>query len=274
MNTMGGMATIVVTGGSSGVGLAAAEQFAARGDEVVLVGRDPGRLARAVARVGAVRGVEPAHFRTDFESLAEVRSLAAGLLERYPRIDVLANNAGGMVGGFRRTVDGFEATVQGNHLAPFLLTSLLRDRLRGARVVNTASRAHVQGVPDPANLAGDPAKYNSWQAYGAGKAANVLFTAEAARRWPDVFSVSFHPGVVRTNFGAGRATRFFYRFAPFLVTPEKAGELLVWLSTAPEQELVNGGYYVGHKPARPAAHARDADLAARLWDASAEAVGK
>ncbi|MEV0898047.1 SDR family NAD(P)-dependent oxidoreductase [Actinoplanes sp. NPDC049802] len=262
------MATIVVTGASSGVGLAAAEQFAARGDEVVLVGRNPARLAAAAERVKAA-----AVFQADFESLTEVRALAGELRAACPRIDVLANNAGGMVGEFRRTADGFEATMQGNHLAPFLLTTLLREQLRGGRVVNTASRAHVQGSPDPERLAGDPAKYSSWQAYGASKAANILFAAEAARRWPEVFSVSFHPGVVRTNFGSGRVTRLFYKYAPFLVTPEKAGELLVWLATAPEAELVDGGYYVGHSVTRPAPHARDEALAARLWTASAAAVG-
>ncbi|GGN91577.1 short-chain dehydrogenase [Actinoplanes lobatus] len=267
------MATIVVTGASSGVGLAAAEQFAARGDEVVLVGRDPGRLATAVERVTAAGGREPAAFRADFESLAEVRALADQLRAACPRIDVLANNAGGMVGEFRRTGDGLEATIQGNHLAPFLLTGLLREQLQGGRVVNTASRAHMQGSPDPERLAGDPARYSSWQAYGASKAANILFTAEAARRWPEVFSVSFHPGVVRTNFGTGRVTRLFYRYAPFLVTPEKAGELLVWLATTPEAELVDGGYYVGRTVTRPAAHAGDSALAARLWEASAKAVG-
>jgi NAD(P)-dependent dehydrogenase (short-subunit alcohol dehydrogenase family) len=263
------MATIVVTGGSSGVGLAAAKQFAARGDEVVLVGRDPRRLADAVAQVRPA-----AHFRADFESLDEVRALAGDLLAGFPRIDVLANNAGGMIDEFRRTADGFEATFQGNHLAPFLLTNLLRERLRGARVVNTASRAHMRGRPDPERPDGDPGSYNRWQAYGAGKSANILFAAEAARRWPDVFSVSFHPGVVRTNFGAGRTVRLFYKYAPFLVTPEKAGELLVWLATAPEAELVNGGYYVGHALTRPAPHAGDAALAGRLWEASAEAVNK
>ncbi|MEU4426403.1 SDR family NAD(P)-dependent oxidoreductase [Actinoplanes sp. NPDC024001] len=265
--------TIVVTGGSSGVGLAAAKQFAARGDEVVLVGRDQQRLADAVAQVGQAGGREPLHFRTDFESFAQVRTLADQLRDRFSKIDVLANNAGGMVGEYRRTEDGYEATIQGNHLSHFLLTTMLREQLRDGRVVNTASRAHVQGSPDPERLEGDPAKYNPWQAYGAGKAANILFAAEAARRWPDVTSVSFHPGVVRTNFGAGRLTRFFYRFAPFLVTPEKAGELLVWLATAPAAELVNGGYYVGREPARPAPHARDPQLAARLWEASAKAAG-
>ncbi|WP_430779846.1 SDR family NAD(P)-dependent oxidoreductase [Actinoplanes sp. G11-F43] len=287
------MATIVVTGGSSGVGLAAAKRFAARGDEVILVGRDPDRLATAVAETTAAAkaggtttaakagettattGAEETKtvesFRADFENLAEVRALAASLKGR--RIDVLANNAGGMVGEYRRTPDGFEATIQSNHLAPFLLTTLLREELRDARVVNTASRAHMRGVPDPARLQGDPAKYSSWSAYSAAKAANILFAAEAARRWPDVLSVSFHPGVVRTNFGAGRVTRFFYRYAPFLVTPEEAGDLLVWLATAPADRLTNGAYYVGRdKPATPAAHARSAGLAARLWDTSAEAV--
>ncbi|GLY01858.1 SDR family NAD(P)-dependent oxidoreductase [Actinoplanes sp. NBRC 101535] len=266
--------TIVVTGGSSGVGLAAAEQLAAQGNEVIIVGRDPERLANAVARVTtAAGGREPVWFRCDFDDLAQVRELADRLLEVCPRIDVLANNAGGMVEGYHCTPDGFEATIQGNHLAPFLLTNLLRERLRGARVVNTSSRAHQRGRPDPERLAGDPARYSSWQAYSGAKAANILFTTEATRRWPDVTSVAFHPGVVRTNFGAGRITRFLYRYAPGLVTAEKAGELLAWLSTAPEAELVNGGYYVGRSPARPWAHARDEHLAVRLWAASAEATG-
>jgi NAD(P)-dependent dehydrogenase (short-subunit alcohol dehydrogenase family) len=264
--------TIVVTGGSSGIGLAAAEQLARRGDEVILVGRDPQRLAAAVARVERAGGRQPAHFRADFESFAEVRALAEEIRTAHPTIDVLANNAGGMVGDYRRTIDGYEATIQGNHLSPFLLTTLLREHLRGGRVVNTASRAHMQGRPDPGDLTGDPGKYSSWQAYGAGKTANILFAAEAARRWPDVTSVSFHPGVVRTNFGAGRVTRFFYRHAPFLVTPEKAGELLVWLATAPAAELTDGGYYVDHRLTRPAPHARDSSLAAELWEASAAAT--
>jgi NAD(P)-dependent dehydrogenase (short-subunit alcohol dehydrogenase family) len=267
--------TIVVTGASSGVGLAAAEQFAARGDQVVVVGRNPDRLDAAVARVRAAGGGrEPGRFRADFEVLDEVRELAAYLLTTYPAIDVLANNAGGMVSGYRRTVDGYEATIQGNHLAPFLLTNLLRERLAGGRVVNTASRAHMQGRPDPDDFAGDPATFNMWRAYGAAKAANILFTAEVARRWPDVTSVSFHPGVVRSNFGEGRLTRLFYRYAPFLVTPEKAGALLVWLATIPAAELVDGGYYVGHDVTQPAAHARDDAAAAKLWDASARAVGR
>ena len=267
--------TIIVTGGSSGVGLAAAEQFAALGDQVVLVGRTPARLDAAVERVRAAgNGREPGRFRADFEKLAEVRELAASLLEAYPEIDVLASNAGGMVGEYRRTEDGYEATIQGNHLGPFLLATLLRERLAGGRLVSTASQAHRGGRPDPDDFTGDPAKYRSWTAYGAAKTANILFAAEAARRWPDITSVSFHPGVVRSNFGVGKVTRFFYRWAPGLVPPEKAGALLVWLATAPAAELTDGGYYVGREPARPLAYASDPAAAARLWEASEAAVAK
>ena len=259
--------TIVITGASSGVGLAAAEILARRGDEVVLVGRDPQRLAAAVSRVRqAGGGREPGQFRADFENLGDVRGLAEHLLGAYPSIDVLANNAGLMAAGFRRTPDGFESSIQANHLAPFLLTSLLRERLRGKRVVNTSSDAHKIGSPDPDDLTGDPAKFSSWRAYGESKAANILFTQEAARRWPDIESVAFHPGVVRTNFGAGRLVRFFYKYSPFLTSPEKAGDLLAWLCTA--SGLANGGYYVGQKQARSIVRAD----AARFWTASEQAV--
>ncbi|GGQ52153.1 SDR family NAD(P)-dependent oxidoreductase [Couchioplanes azureus] len=268
------MRTIVVTGASSGVGLAAATELAAQGDQVVVVGRDPGRLRAATAAVrAAATGPEPGEFRADFESLDEVRRLADRLLETYPAIDVLANNAGGMLGAYRKTVDGFEATLAGNHLSPFLLTHLLRERLRGGRVVNTASRRHQPDGLDPDDLAGDPASWGGWRAYAASKAANILFTAEAARRWPDVLSVAFHPGVVRTNFGVGPVTRFFYRAAPFLTTPQKAGALLAWLATASAAELRNGAYYVGREVTAPDRRLADPALASRLWETSAKAVG-
>ncbi|WP_433302617.1 SDR family NAD(P)-dependent oxidoreductase [Actinoplanes sp. CA-030573] len=266
--------TIVITGASSGVGLAAAEQLAAQGDNLVVVGRNPERLAEAVRRVrNAGQGREPGQLRADFESFDQVRSLADRLLTAYPKIDVLANNAGGIISEYRRTKDGFEATVQGNHLSPFLLTHLLRERLAGGRVINTASEAHRQGPPDPRDFTGDPKTYKAFRAYGGTKSANILFTSEAHRRWPEVFSLAFHPGVVRSNFGDTKAMRLFYRYAPFLTTPEKAGALLAWLATAPETDLVAGGYYVGHDVKQPKPHAADAALAAELWDASAAAVG-
>jgi len=266
--------TIVVTGASSGVGLAAAKIFAAHGDQVVVVGRNQARLDAAVRDVAAAgNGRAPDGFRADFAVLDDVRTLAEHLLDTYEKIDVLANNAGGMTGTYRTTADGFEATLQSNHLAPFLLTNLLRERLSGGRVVNTASDAHRGSNLNPDDLVGSADGYRAFRTYGGSKAANILFTAEAARRWPDVFSVSFHPGVVRTNFGTGAVTRFFYRWAPFLTTPEKAGALLVWLADTPASELVDGGYYVGHNVRAPARAAADPAIAARLWEASAKAVG-
>lgn len=263
--------TIVITGASSGVGLAAARQLAAQGEQVVVVGRDPRRLGAAMAAVRtAATGPEPDEFRADFADLKQVRELAAKLLAAYPRIDVLANNAGGMVESYVRTADGFEATMQGNHLAPFLLTHLLRGALRDGRVINTASQAHRRAKLDPDDFTGSAGSYSSWRSYGASKAANILFAAEAARRWPEITSVSFHPGVVRSNFGVGSVTKFFYRFAPFLTTPEQAGDLLTWLTTA---EVTDGAYYVGHKVTRPDAAAADPAAAARLWESSVKAVG-
>jgi NAD(P)-dependent dehydrogenase (short-subunit alcohol dehydrogenase family) len=267
------MRTVVVTGASSGVGLAAAQQFARQGDRVVVVGRDPQRLADAVAAVRAAGdGREPGSMRADFARLTEVRALAEHLAQTYPSIDVLANNAGGMSASYVLTEDGFESTVQANHLAPFLLTSLLREQLRDGRVVNTASDAHRMGRPDT-DFVGSPQTYSSWRTYGTSKADNILFAAEAARRWPDVLSTSFHPGVVRSNFGTGAATRFFYRYTPFLTTPEKAGDLLVWLATASADRLTQGAFYAGRSLRAPAPAAADPETAARLWDASTRAVG-
>jgi daunorubicin C-13 ketoreductase len=266
--------TVVVTGASSGVGLAGAEEFARRGARVVVVGRDPDRLASAVASVRAAGGREPDQFRADFTRLDDVHALADHLLGRYEKIDVLANNAGGIVSKLNSTVDGFEATIQGNHLAPFLLTNLLRERLRGGRVVNTASDAHRMGVVDPDNLTGAGGRYSVWQAYGASKGANILFAAEAGRRWPDVLSTSYHPGVVRSRFGAGTLASVFYKITPFLTTPAGGADTMLWLATADPSEITQGGYYVKRQLRQPTGPAADPHLAARLWEASAKAVGR
>lgn len=263
--------TAVVTGASSGIGRAAAVELARRGWRVALVGRDHDRLhaAHAVVRAAAA-GPEPVKVQADFASFETVRA-AALTLTKLDRIDLIANNAGGVARTRKTTVDGHELTIQTNHLAPFLLTQLLRDRLgTGARIVTTASMAHTWGTPDPAGLSAG-GFYSTWRSYGASKSANILFAAEGARRWPELLSFSFHPGVVRSNFGTPLA-RIYFRFAPGLSTPEQGADTLVHLATAPAESLTNGAYYADRKPVRPKHSLADEKLAADLWDASLTAV--
>lgn len=266
-----GRRIVVVTGASSGIGLAAAVDLARRGDQVALVGRDPARLTGAGDRVREVSGERPALFRADFGVLDDVRRLAGKLRAEYDRIDVLANNAGAIVLQPVTTVDGFELTMQANHLAPFLLSNLLRDRI--GRLVVTASGAHRSGALDPDDLNASLHRYRPLRAYGTSKQANILFTAEAARRWPEVPAHSFHPGVVRTRFGNdSRLVAVGMRLLPFR-SPKKGAETLVWLARQDPAQLVNGGYYADRRLRRPLPKAADRQLAARLWEASARAVG-
>lgn len=263
---------IVITGASSGIGLAAAVALARRGEEVVLVGRDPARLTAAVDRVRDASGVRPAAFRADFAVLDDVRRLAENLRGEYDRIDVLANNAGAIVLHPTRSVDGFELSMQANHLAPFLLSHLLRDRV--GRIITTASGAHRWGSLDPADLSNQLRDYRALPAYGTSKQANILFTAEAARRWPDIVSACYHPGAVRTRFANdNRLIAFGMRIAPFLRSPAQGADTMVWLARRDRTGIINGGYYARRRPRRPLPKATDPALASRLWEASLQAVG-
>jgi NAD(P)-dependent dehydrogenase (short-subunit alcohol dehydrogenase family) len=194
------------------------------------------------------------------------------LRQRHERIDVLANNAGGVVRGHQVTGDGLDATLQTNHLAAFLLTNLLREQLRGGRIINTASGAHAIGALDPADLRGAKRR-GLWRQYGSAKQANILFAAEAARRWPDIISASYHPGFVHSRFGSQIGIHVMARLAPFGRTPEKGADTLVWLAATPTPQLTSGGYYMDRKLAEPNRPTRDPVLAGRLWDESLSAVG-
>jgi NAD(P)-dependent dehydrogenase (short-subunit alcohol dehydrogenase family) len=266
--------TAVVTGASSGIGLAAAEKLARLGWRVVLLGRDPGKLADALTRVRAAGGATAVAHQVDFGSLDEVRRVAGILRSGYPTIHVLANNAGGNVGARRSTVDGFEETIQSNHLAHFLLSHELRENLRGGRIINTSSAVHTQGRLDPDDLNSERQPFRSLSIYANAKQANILFTVEANRRWLEIVSTAFHPGVVRTSFGREHPMyAFFYRWAPGLRTPERGARTLVWLSTVDSAAIRPGAYYVDERERRPASKATDPALAERLWEASLAAVG-
>ncbi|MFF6905502.1 SDR family NAD(P)-dependent oxidoreductase [Streptomyces sp. NPDC012389] len=265
--------TALVTGATSGIGRAAALALARRGARLVLVGRDPGRLSGITREIAGISGAAPDAFRADFAELRQVRELGERLREGYPRIDVMAANAGGMFWSRRTTADGFEATFQVNHLAGFLLASLLRDRLEGGRLVLTSSDAYTEGRIDPDDLAGDGRRYSAGEAYSTSKLANLLTASEASRRWPGVLATSYHPGEVRTRIGRGTIASTYFRFNPFLRSAEQGADTLVWLATTPPDGLSPGGYYADRRLAPVSGPAADAGLAAKLWEASAAAVG-
>jgi daunorubicin C-13 ketoreductase len=260
---------VVITGGSSGVGQAAGVALAKRGAGVVLVGRDKDHLQEAVDEVTRAGGPPPLSYLADFSRLDDVHVLADKLRSRLRRIDVLASNAGLLALRKHTTVDGHELTMQVNHLAGFLLANLLREQLRGGRLVVTTSDVHRRAAPDPANLSA----HSGWSAYSASKSANILFALEAARRWPDILPASFHPGVVRSRFSSGTAISPLFKINPMLISTEKGADTLVWLATAAPHELQRGGYYIKRTLKEPVAHARDPQVAYRLWDASLAAVG-
>jgi NAD(P)-dependent dehydrogenase (short-subunit alcohol dehydrogenase family) len=262
---------VVITGATSGIGAAAALELARLGAAVVPVGRDERRLAKVARAVGG-EGI-----RADLASLAEVRRLAGELLERHERIDVLVNNAGVMPGRRRLSPDGLELTFAVNHLAPFLLSNLLLDRLREsapARVVTTSSVAHSGGLIDLDDLQLERG-WTMMRAYSNSKLANILFTRELARRLEGsgVVANCFHPGVIRTRL-TRRANPLLMvgarLAAPLLGSPRTGAETLVWLASAPDAGDVSGGYFENRRPARQSAQSQDDGLAAGLWERSAE----
>lgn len=268
--------TVVVTGASDGIGAAAARQLHRDGHRVVIVGRSP-RKTEAVARE---LGVD--HYLADYTRLDEVRKLAADLDAAYPRIDVLANNAGGVFGDRTKTGDGFEKTFQINHLAPFLLTGLLLDKLAasGATVLQTSSvGARMARKLDIDDLNHDR-DFNPVRAYAAAKLENILFTKELHRRYHSrgISTAAFHPGNVATSFGTQSESRLMKFITTnritraMLITPEKGADQLVWLAESrPGVDWQSGAYYEKRKPAkRVNPQALDADLARRLWDRSEE----
>lgn len=264
--------TIVITGASSGIGAAAARELAKDGWEVAVVGRNAERTHSVADSIGGTA------FLADYDRLDDVRALAADLLAKYPRIDVLANNAGGLVGKRGTTADGNERTFQHNHLAPFLLTALLTERLTasGGRVIGTASVANRFGRIrlDDLEWAHRP-YFGGWQAYGTSKLETILFARELARRTA-LESYSFHPGSVRTAFGTDTAFgRVSMRLAAVTqISPEAGAVPLIQLASNPLVDAPNGTYFDGLKPnGATARQGDDLELAAHLWEATAALVG-
>jgi NAD(P)-dependent dehydrogenase (short-subunit alcohol dehydrogenase family) len=266
----------IVTGATSGIGEQIARGLLREGASVAVVGRSRERGEAALARLRGVGSGSAELLLADLSLQAEVRRLAAQLLERYARIHVLVNNAG--IVNLRRelTADGLEATFAVNHLAYFQLTLLLLERLRAsapARIVNVASDAHRFGALDFADLQNERG-YRSMRVYGQSKTANILFTRELARRLEGTgVSVNcLHPGAVATRLGQqnGAVAKLLTRaLSVFFRTPAKGAETAIWLAAAPEPAGVSGRYFQDRRAREPSPHARDDAAAARLFAESA-----
>ena len=278
--------TVLVTGGTSGIGKATALGLAAMGAQVAITGRDPARAKDAASEIRAAGGGQVDVFVADLSAQAEVRRLAEEVLHRLPRIDVLVNNVGGYWNTRHVTADGLERTFALNHLAPFLLTNLLLDRLTQsapARVVTVSSNAQALGRIDFDDLQGETS-YSGSRAYNQSKLANVLFTYELARRLRPrllvtsvVTANALHPGVVSTSFGAedpASVQRIFLPFLrPLMKTPTQGAATSIRLASAPELEQVTGRYFADGKPKKSSKASYDEAVAARLWQVSADLVG-
>lgn len=273
---------VLITGGTGGIGKATAIGLARLGARIGITGRDRARAEQAAADIRTASGTPAVDaFAADMTSQAEVRRLAVAVLAAYPRLDVLVNNVGGFWAHRHLTADGLERTFALNYLAPFLLTSLLLDRLTSsapARVVTVSSGAQAMGRIAFDDLQGTR-NYSGQRAYSQSKLASVMFTNELARRLAGtgVTANCLHPGVVRTNFGSEDQARFFAVISrvtlPLLKTPAQGAQTAIYLASSPDMDGITGQFFANRKLKTANKAAYDTDLTARLWQVSADLVG-
>jgi len=272
--------TCVITGANSGIGREAARGLLALGAEVVMVCRNRDKALAAREDIVRTTGRDSASIvECDLASQADIRRAGAELLLRFPKIHVLVNNAGLVQTERHETVDGHEATLAVNHLAPMLLTHLLKDRLRNSspsRVITVSSRMHWHGRIDFDDLQSQLG-YSQFGVYANTKLMNVLFARELARRLAGtgVVSNAVHPGFTHTNFGPQKG---FFRLAmplarPFMISAAAGADTIVWLASAPEAASVSGEDFHKRAIAPSSPRSKDQDLARRLWEVSAHLVG-
>ena len=266
---------VLITGGTSGIGKAAATALAAMGAEVVVTGRNRGRGEAALAEIRRASGSEKVSLMlADLAVQAEARKLADNFRERHDRLDVLVNNAGLIQSKRKETPDGIELTLAVNHLAPFLLTNLLLDLLEKSapsRVITVSSEARRHAEIDFDDLQSER-RYRAFPVYGMTKKANILFTYELAERLEGTGVVAncVHPGGVNTNFGDDNRSPgilLFRAFKPFMRTPEQGADTVIYLASSPEAAEMNGKYLTDREEVSPA-EPRDAVAQKRLWEVS------
>ncbi|MGD1891813.1 MAG: SDR family oxidoreductase [Cyclobacteriaceae bacterium] len=268
----------VITGANSGIGKVTALELATRGAHVVMLCRNQEKAERAKEDILRVCGHDRVDIvLADLASLQQIREAAAHINEHYPRIDVLNNNAGLITSDQRETTeDGFETTFGVNHLAPFLLTQLLLDKVLasdGGNIINVSSEAHRFASFDLKDLQYEKRKYNGLKAYASSKLCNILFTRELSKRLPqtNVVTNSLHPGGVATNFGKGVSGFFgvIMKMArPFMISEEKGAQTSIYLATSDEGYTATGLYFKDKKAVKPNKDASSDYNAKRLWEIS------
>jgi len=273
--------TIVVTGGTSGIGEVAAIRLAEQGARIVLVARD---RARADATLAKLQKANPAATHTvhlaDLSSIADMKRVATEVAAAEPVIDVLVNNAGAVFLSRQESVDGLEMTFATNHMAYFVVTNILLPNLKsGARIVSTASDAHKAARLNFDDLQMED-EYSVTRAYGTSKLCNILFTRELAKRLAGtgVTANCLHPGFVGTRFGLNNATNILLRALQrfimlFGISPEDGAKTIIYLASSGEVEGKTGGYYYKCQPEKTTAAAQSDSNAKRLWDVSAKLAG-
>ncbi len=273
--------TVVITGATSGIGEVAADKLALKGARIVFIARDPARGAATLRHLNAIApGAAHAAYTADLSRLAEMKRVAGEIAAAEPRIDVLVNNAGALFNNRELTEDGLEKTFATNHMAYFVLTSLLLENLKAAgkaRIVSTASDAHKGTRLDFTDLQSERG-YSGFAAYGRSKLMNILFTRELARRLDGagVTANCLHPGFVASRFGdqSGGIFSFGIKLAKnFAISPERGAETIVYLASSPAVEHTSGGYFYKSKPATPTKEAQNDADAVKLWQISAEIAG-
>ncbi len=271
----------VITGATSGLGLEAAERLAKLGARLVLVGRDPVRGDVALARLrAAAPASSPSIHYGDLSKLSEMKRIATAIGNAEPRVDVLMNNAGSMFASRRETADGLEMTFALNHMAYFVVTNLLLDRLQAAgpsRIVCTASASHLGQRIDFDDLQ-SRRRYSASRAYGRSKLANILFTRELARRLDGIGVTAncLHPGFVATRFGAdnGVFARLAIRIAMLgAIGVQRGADTIVYLASSPDVAGLSGGYYRRRRLTQASVESQDLAAARRLWTESARISG-
>jgi len=270
---------VIITGATSGIGLATAHQLAQQGFELIIMGRNADKLSQVAADLkNKVQGLTIHPIQFDLSDLKSVNCAASRILMTFHKIDVLINNAGGFFQKFHHSANGFEQTVGVNHLGHFLLTMKLLPLLieSSARIVNVSSEAHRMAQPNIDDLNYENG-YNALKAYADAKLYNILFTKELVDRYQQdgIKSYCLHPGVVGSNFaqsGSGWFNWLFKLGRPFMLTPAKGAETSVFLATQEIPDTENGHYFVKKKSKQPSKLAENKELRVQLWEKSLQLV--